>query len=67
MSYRYITEEEENYIKMLFEISNDNSKYELYNENIDAFNTKFIQLFFDRIDTINKEKIITNPQTILNV
>ena len=60
MSYRYITEEEENYIKMLFEISNDNSKYELYNEKIDAFNTKFIQFFFDRIDTINKEKIITN-------
>jgi len=60
MRIDYNKEEEKDYIKMLFKIRSDNSKYVLYNEKIDAFNTKYIQLFFERVDIVDKEKIITN-------
>lgn len=55
-----LTEEEKDYLNMLFEISNDNSKFELYNEKIDAFNAKYIKLFFERIDAKNKDIIVNN-------
>ncbi|MFV0501086.1 MAG: hypothetical protein ACK5MH_05800 [Bacteroidales bacterium] len=55
-----LKDEEKDYLNMLFEISKDNSKFELYNEKIDAFNAKYIKLFFERIDAKNKDIIVNN-------